>query len=110
MPRHSNHGKDLTPATIIDSDDDFVAVASNSNDQYVIFYFIFYFIFLLNHCLYIVDLYFIFGSADRKNVDSESDAIQETNKDEGDHGHKINVKVTSKKKAIEVHDSDSKNV
>ena len=98
MPRRSNRGKDLTPATVVDSDDDFVAVASESDDQYVV------------HCSYIIDLYFIFGSADGKNVDSESDVVQETDKDEGNHGHKKNIKVTSNKKAIEVHDSDSEDV
>ena len=63
-----------------------------------------------NHCLYIIDLYFVSGSADGKNVDSESDVVQETDEDEGDHGHKKNVKVASKKKAIKVHDSDSEDV
>ena len=37
MPHRSNHGKDLTPSTIVDSDNDFVAIASESDDQYIFF-------------------------------------------------------------------------
>jgi hypothetical protein len=58
-------------------------------------------------------LFSILGSVDRK--DAESDIVQETNEDKDDqvrgHGHgKNSTKVSTKNKAIEVYDSDSKDV
>ena len=38
MPRRSTRGKQLTPATVADSDDDFFAVASESDDPYIVFF------------------------------------------------------------------------
>jgi hypothetical protein len=105
MPRRSNRGKDLTPATIVDSDDDFIAVVLESDDQYVVFFFI-------AHILLIYILFSILRSADGKDVNSESDIVQEIDEDEGDQGQdhsrrKNNSKVIDNKKVIAVHDSES---
>jgi len=50
MPRRSTRGKKLTPGTVADSDDDFVAVASESDELYIVFFVL----------LSLLDLYFIF--------------------------------------------------
>ena len=100
MPHRSTCSKKLTPATVADSDDDFVAIASESDEPYIVFFVL----------LSLLDLYFILSSVDGK--DAESDIVQETDDDEDvqvqGRGHgKNSTKVPTKNKAIEVHDLDS---
>jgi len=64
--------KKLTPATDTDTDDNFVAVASGSDEPYIVFFVL----------LSSLDLYFILGSVDGK--DAESDVVQETDEDKDD--------------------------
>ena len=62
MPRHSTHSQKLTPATVPDSDNDFIAVASESDKPYIIFFILLTYI-----------LFSILGSVDGK--DAESDVV-----------------------------------
>ena len=102
MPHCSTRSQKLTPATVPDSDDDFIAVASKSHEPYIVFF---------GWLTYI--LFSILGSVDKK--DAESDVVQETNEDKDDQvqgrGHgKNSTKILIKNKAIEVQDLDSEDM